>query len=113
MALVTLNAQQATIAVCFYAVAIAMTTPVVTAVFHTAFVYGCLQLPVLEAAETLQLPVDSIPGGAHGVCALAIALGYGLQDLIHWLCDEKTLMSSYIKTSPLTLIVHTAWLMPL
>jgi len=71
--------------------------------------------------DTYILPVESISGsgvtsGSHitlVVCVLTIAAGYGLQDLIHWLCDEKTMMSSYIATNPSTLIVHTLWLMPL
>lgn len=99
-----------------YAALIAVTTPLVTAIFHTAFVYGCLQLSVVDVLENyLNMSLESVPGGtgAVGACGIAIVLGYGLQDLIHWLCFEKTLMSSYIYTKPSTLLVHTVWLMPL
>lgn len=99
-----------------YAAVIAMTTPVVTAVLHTAFVYTCLQLPIMEVMDMdmFSIPVvEYISVSPLTVCALTIAAGYGLQDLAHWLCDEKTMMSSYIHTNPSTLIVHTLWLMPL
>jgi hypothetical protein len=99
-----------------YAALIAATTPLVTAIFHTAFVYGCLQLSVVDVLEKyLDMPLESVPWGTgtKGACVIAIVLGYGLQDLIHWLCVEKTLMSSYIYTKPSTLLVHTVWLMPL
>lgn len=92
-------------AVYVYAAAIALTTPLPTTVLHTAFCYACLHVPVTDL-----LPVDV---EAWKLCALAIAAGYGLQDLAHWLCDERTMMSSYIKTNPAMLIVHTLWLMPL
>ena len=94
-----------------YAVVIALTTPVVTALFHTAFVYGCLLLPIMDVMSAVT--VESIPGGTLGVCFFTIIAGYGLQDLTHWLCQEPTMMSSYIKTDPSLLIVHTLWLMPL
>jgi len=95
-----------------YATIIAATTPLVTAVFHTVFVHGCLQVSIVDVVEQY-IPLESIPGGAPGACAITIAVGYGLQDLIHWLCAEATLMSSYIHTKPSTLFVHTIWLMPL
>lgn len=113
MTMVVLNPQQGIIAVYAYACLIASTTPVVTAFFHTGFVCTCLQYPVFDLVESIQLPVDMIPGGIVGVCSLAIAAGYGLQDLCHWLCAENTLMSSYIQTHPSTLVIHTIWLMPL
>ena len=46
-------------------------------------------------------------------CIGCIALGYGLQDLAHYLCVEETMMSSYIKSNPFMLLIHTLWLMPL
>jgi len=78
----------------------------VTTFFHTAFIYGCLLLPITDIIST------DISGGSLTVCCLTIIAGYGLQDLLHWLCDEPTMMSSYIKTTPSILIVHTLWLMP-
>lgn len=94
-----------------YAVIIAVTTPVVTAIFHSMFVYGCLLLP-LEGVFSSQT-IDNFSGGSLTLCGLIVIAAYGAQDLAHWLCDEPTMMSSYIKTNPSTLIVHTLWLMPL
>jgi hypothetical protein len=116
LAVIYLDDSSAAVLLGIYAALIAATTPLVTAIFHTAFVYGCLQLSVADVLENyLNMPLESIPGGtgAMGACGIAIVLGYGLQDLIHWLCVEKTLVSSYIHTKPSTLLVHTVWLMPL
>jgi hypothetical protein len=100
-----------------YAAIIAATTPLVTAAFHTAFVYGCLQVSIAAAWETylerLLFPLENLPHGAIGACWIAMGLGFGLQDLIHYLCAENTLLSTYIRTKPSTLLVHTVWLMPL
>jgi hypothetical protein len=93
-----------TVAVYVYAAVIGLTTPFWPAAWHSAFVFGCLQVSV-DAS-----PFDMEP---LKLCGLAIAAGYGLQDLAHYLCVEKTMMSSYIKTNPSMLIVHTLWLMPL
>jgi len=94
-----------------YAAVIAVTTPVVTSVFHSAFIYGCLLLPITDVISTEN--IENISGGSLTVCFLTIIAGYGLQDLVHWLCAENTMMSSYIKTDPSMLIVHSLWLMPL
>jgi hypothetical protein len=88
----------------FYAAIIALTTPFWTAVLHSAFVYGCLQVPL----AVIPLALDPLYLGL-----IAIAAGFGLQDVAHYLCVEKTMMSSYIKSNPSMLIVHTLWLMPL
>ena len=97
-----------------YAGLILATTPLVTGILHTAFVYGCLQVPVQDVLETIVSIIgNDYSIGPMGACAVAIALGFGLQDLSHWLCAEPTLLSSYIYTEPLTLVVHTFWLMPL
>ncbi len=97
-----------------YAGLILATTPLVTGILHTAFVYGCLQVPVQDVLETIVGVIgNDYSIGPMGACAVAIALGFGLQDLSHWLCAEPTLLSSYIYTEPLTLFVHTFWLMPL
>lgn len=90
-----------------YATLMALTTPFWTAVLHTAFVYGCLHIPVAEmvmAGKTIS-PMN--------VCLLAITCGYGLQDAAHYVCAEKTYMSSYMGAKPWMLIVHSIWLMPL
>ena len=87
-----------------YAIIIAMTTPFWTAALHTAMVYAFIQVPI----DIIPLEVDNIK-----LCGLVIAAGYGLQDLAHWLAVEETMMSSYIKSNPSMLIVHTLWLLPL
>jgi len=95
----------------FYAGVIAATTPVVTAFFHTIFIYGCVLLPLADTipAET----IENISGGSLTVCFCIIISGLFFQDLAHWLCVEPTMLSSYIKDEPSILIVHTFWLMPL
>lgn len=94
-------------AVFAYAVLIGLTTPLLTSVLHTAFVYACLRVPVeaMTVAGTELSPMI--------VCGLAIAAGYGLQDVAHLICFEKTYMSSYIGASPWMLVIHSIWLMPL
>ena len=110
---VTLDAQ---VAVFIYAAIIAATTPAVTAILHSAFVYGCMAVSVSDVQHLM--PAAIAGEGAFlaepiKFCALAIALGYGLQDLAHYLTDEQTMMSSYIKTNPAMLLIHSLWLMPL
>jgi hypothetical protein len=92
------------VAIYAYAAIIALTTPFLTATLHSAFVVGCLMISI----ESIPLDVDPLK-----LCALAIAAGYGLQDLAHYLCGEKTMMSAYITSNPSMLLVHTLWLMPL
>ena len=90
-----------------YSVIIALTTPFLTAVVHTALVAAIAMVPSLQ--------VDAVPLEMNGVyiCLLAIAAGYGLQDLSHYVFQEKTYMGAYIYTLPLMLFVHTIWLLPL
>jgi len=99
-------------AVYVYAGLIALTAPLGTAALHTAFVYACLQVPAvgMSIGTSLESPLELSP--MH-VCLLAIALGYGLQDLSHYLFAEKTYMGSYIGAKPWMLVVHSIWLMPL
>lgn len=82
----------------------ALTTPVLTAVLHTGLLYAMMttEMPLIFGLEN---PVH--------VCILAIALGYGLQDVAHWMCMEKTFMDDYIMSRPWMLVLHTLWLMPL
>jgi hypothetical protein len=103
-------------AVYLYAAVIALTTPLLTAVLHTAFVYACLQVPLSTVLATTAL--GSIVVGTPlddpiKLSLVVMATGYGLQDLAHWLCVEPTMMSSYIATNPAMLLIHTLWLMPL
>jgi hypothetical protein len=97
----------APIAVYVYAAFVALTTPVVTALLHTAFVYGCLQVPV----EPLTLM--NVELSPWQVCAVAIVAGFILQDVSHLIFGEKTYFNSYIGVKPWMLIVHSIWLMPL
>lgn len=99
-------------AVYVYAALVVLTTPWLTAVLHSAFVYACLQL----AAPTLtvQLVGRTLDFEPSHVALLAIAVGYGLQDLSHYLFVEPTYMDSYMaKKQQWKLLVHTFWLMPL
>lgn len=88
----------------FYMGLTAVTCPVVTAVLHTAILYAMMKTP-LPLVFGLENPIY--------LCLLAIALGYGLQDVAHWACAEKTFMNDYILSRPWMLAVHTFWLMPL
>ena len=94
-------------AVIAYAVVIALTTPFWTAVIHTAMVTAMALVPALQVSA-LHLEMDN----AY-FCLLAIAAGYGLQDLSHIVFQEKTYMGAYIYTRPMMLCVHTLWLLPL
>jgi len=62
------------VAVYIYTGIITLTTPLLPAVFHFLFVYACLLVPI----ETL--PLDWSP---LSLSLLAIAAGFGLQDLAH------------------------------
>jgi Phospholipid methyltransferase len=105
------------LAVYFYAAVIALTTPFWTAALHTAFVATCmLALPLETVLTSIAATGVSLPDALMDpvkFCGVAIALGYGLQDVSHWICQEETMMSSYIGKNPAMLAVHTLWLMPL
>lgn len=98
---------QLPVLVYLYAALILATTPLITGLLHTAFVHGCLQLPVTAMA------LYGITLSPLQVCVLSIVLGYGFQDLAHLIFQEKTYMGSYINAKPWMLIVHSIWLMPL
>lgn len=89
-------------AVHIYMAVTASTCPVTISVLHSALLYGMMVTPLPAVMEF----------DPRCVCALAIALGYGLQDVAHWICVEKTFMDDYIMTRPWMLIIHTLWLMP-
>ena len=90
-------------AVYFYMTVTALTCPIGISFIHTALLYGMMATPLPAVME-----IDPLYA-----CGLAIALGYGLQDVAHWICCEKTFMNDYILTRPWMLIIHTLWLMPL
>lgn len=94
-------------AIVAYAFIIALTTPFWTSVIHTVIVVAMACAPKLQV-DVVPLEMDS-----RYICFFAIALGYGLQDLSHYIFQEKTYMGSYIYTRPLMLVVHTLWLLPL
>jgi Phospholipid methyltransferase len=98
-----------------YAGLIALTTPLVTSILHTAFVYGALHIgPSSLAWLATHVPFSSlIVENPLYVCVAAIVLGYGLQDVSHWLCCEPTYLGSYIYTKPYMLVIHSLWLLPL
>lgn len=91
-----------------YAVLIAMTTPFLTFALHTGFVAAVLHLPQLQV-EAVPLELDP-----RVISVTAIVLGYGLQDVSHWIFGEKTYMASYMgKGQAYMLVIHSIWLMPL
>ena len=94
-------------AVVAYAAIIALTTPFWTAAIHTGMVAAMTLVPTLQ--------VDAVPVEMNDfyICLMAIAAGYGLQDLSHYVFQEKTYMGAYIYTRPSMLFVHTLWLLPL
>ena len=94
-------------AVVTYAFFIGLTAPFWTALIHTALVATMATVPALQVSA-LPLEMNDIC-----ICLLAISMGYGLQDLSHYVFQEKTYMSSYIGARPLMLLVHTLWLFPL
>mmetsp|Transcript_28936 Transcript_28936/g.43702 ORF Transcript_28936/g.43702 Transcript_28936/m.43702 type:complete len:592 (-) Transcript_28936:79-1854(-) len=90
-----------------YAATIALTTPLLTGFLHTALVAAFMYIP--------QLHVNAVPLELENlhICAIAIAVGYLAQDLVHFVCQEKTFMNSYIGKNPPKLLVHSIYLMPL
>ena len=91
------------VAVYAYMAVAATTCPLLISVLHTVLIYGMMAVPL-----PVILDLDPVY-----VCGLAIALGYGLQDVAHWMCVEKTFMNDYLMSRPWMLLVHTLWLMPL
>ena len=97
-----------------YAALIFFTTPFVTAVLHTAFVYAaCYQLPLPDQGFSFQFNDQTWDLTPLHMCGIAMVAGYGLQDLAHYLCQEATYMGSYIHAKPYMLVIHSVWLMPL
>ena len=90
-----------------YATIIALTCPLLTSALHTIIIAAFISLPSLSY-EAVPLPMDSLY-----ICIAAIVLGYGLQDLSHYVCMEATYMESYIGAKPYMLVIHSIWLMPL
>mmetsp|Transcript_15134 Transcript_15134/g.23026 ORF Transcript_15134/g.23026 Transcript_15134/m.23026 type:complete len:604 (+) Transcript_15134:215-2026(+) len=85
-----------------YSTLVCLTVPLLTGVIHTAAVLAMAMNPITVAGV----------GGLYA-CIGAIVAGYGLQDVAHWACDEKTYLGAYIYTRPYMLIIHTLWLLPL
>jgi hypothetical protein len=90
-----------------YAAIIALTCPLATAVLHTLVVAAFVTLPAFSH-KAVPLEMDSLY-----ICLAAIVLGYGLQDLAHYVCMEATYMGSYIGAKPYMLVIHSIWLLPL
>ena len=106
-----------------YSVLVALTTPAHIAVVHTAvIVILSRMLPspfqVLEPflSEQHKLVAETVQQLQPWMAdAVAIALGFGLQDLAHWLCVEPTFLGSYWRQdgSVGMLLLHNFWLLPL
>jgi hypothetical protein len=94
-------------AVIAYAAIVAVTTPFWTALVHTAMVAAIALVPSMQV-DALPLEMDNLY-----ICLLAIVAGFGLQDVSHYIFQEKTYMGAYIYSRPLMLFVHTLWLLPL
>lgn len=99
-----------------YAIIIAMTTPLMTpAAVHTVFVYGCMMIDPSMLASSVGITTVE----PWIICLAAIALGFSLQELSHYLCCEGTYMGHYMDSAnkenfkPWMLIIHSIWLMPL
>lgn len=97
-----------------YMVLVALTTPWRTALIHSGLILLCL-----HCSAPFDVVGEYISGyfyafKAWQVSAFTIALGYGLQDVAHWICVEPTYMGSYLKEGkPWMLLLHTFWLLPL
>lgn len=98
-----------TAAIYTYMFTVGLSIPIPTAILHTAFMYVLFQIPLTV------IPWDRIPlhTDEYFRCMAVIGAGYGLQDAVHYLCAEQTMMSSYIKKNPSKLLTHTFWLLPL
>ena len=97
-----------------YMALVALTTPWRTALIHTALMLACLQ-----SITPLQFAGEYLSGYFYSfqpwqISLMAIAAGYGLQDVAHWLCVEPTFMDSYLKAGKAwMLLLHNLWLLPL
>lgn len=106
-----------------YAVVVLLTTPLLTGVLHSVLVACMVFLEFLQVsnvtnillATQLSTPLPTLEEylTPQATCLLAIALGYGLQDVAHYMFCEKTYMGAYIYTRPYMLLVHSVWLLPL
>jgi len=99
-------------AVYVYAGLVGLTTPFFTSIVHTVFVVAMMQIPQIQVSQVADAFDIQIDNNIY-ICIAAIAIGYGLQDVSHWIFAEKTYMSTYINASPLKLLIHSFWLMPL
>ena len=104
------------VAVYGYLAAVALTSPILTALLHSLLCYGLLQLPLALLSTTLPLPSQLatllLEEPLYAALA-AIVAGYALQDVAHYLCAEQTYLQSYIYAKPWMLLVHSFWLLPL
>lgn len=86
--------------VALYTLFTMVTTPIVTSLIHTAIMAAIVYIPYLQSTS-------------YTTSLLAMAAGYGFQDLAHYLTGEPTYMGSYMYKKPLILLFHTVWLLPL
>jgi uncharacterized MnhB-related membrane protein len=101
-----------------YVLLVALTTPVVTAFLHTALMYACSLFTASDALAFMNshfgLAIPSNYQSFQAVGLLAVIVGYGAQDLSHYICCEPTFMNSYLKQGKAWMLaVHSIWLLPL
>ena len=87
-------------AVYTYVVLVFLSVPFKTGMLHTIMIAAMTHVPLLQTTSVTH-------------AALAVVAGYILQDVSHYLTVEPTYLGSYITKAPLTLILHTVWLLPL
>ena len=80
-----------------YGLAVLLTCPAVTGILHTVALVAMVGIPSPSLIFAL----------------FAVAAGYGLQDVAHYLMDEPTYLGAYILKAPFTLVLHCVWLLPL
>jgi hypothetical protein len=107
-----------TLTVYAYMILIGLTTPIITAIIHTLLIVACFQITpsdVISYMTSIQPNnIVAVSLESWHIALAAIVVGYGLQDLSHYLCDEPTFMNAYLKQGKVwMLIVHSIWLLPL
>lgn len=112
-----------------YTILVALTTPVWTAIFHTALCCAMVAVtPAMVQAflqenttnlldDKINIIPDYVSVNLNDTWQLGIAaivIGFVFQELSHYLADEQTFMSSYMALGkPWMLLIHTVWLLPL
>ena len=86
---------------------VGVTTPVMTALAHTALFYGFLTTSIpIESMLHADVNIHPIVG-----CLVAFTCGF-LKDVGHHVCDEPAFMGSYMKERPHMFFFHATWHLP-